>query len=443
MTRASDVAPYFDAWSTYNTWEMSLNQEQRYKKARELEAVTGEDLIDDKTGKIRDINKFISLAMVEVESVTIPGSKKVYTPWVPRVIPADPDNKWGWNSVGSQQLNEGDVVYTEYGPGVVAWAKDKSARIDCYGGRSYTLSRLMMCFPNEKKKAELAAVVKDPVKWYEMSQGPTPLIAPSKKQIKTNLEKPEKPTFNPAPVSGGPVKPPVKPVNEKPTKPVEQEDDLMELEVTPIIINGFPALFIDEDVPDLKKIEGWNKVDPYIAIQFKTWAAIDKFLDQLNDKFFMPQSLLDQLDLEIEALRSGKAVQQTRKLATGQIRELIKDQHKKLGFKTLASGKKEAIIRPYFLTVDRYVRIVFDVDSHDPSVIRFLRGLKGDPRISKIIDKKSAVWFNVFRDISEARRDISNLKAIAQFDQALINQELIEIGKEIKELAAPRRQPNA
>src|SRR5690606_8099849 len=100
-TQKDDMLPYFGAWKTFVQWENGINRLSRRKLAYEIEKAEAEKgnnvTLLDKKGEITDINQFIKYAMYEVRSTKdIPGSKRVFVPWVLNSIPPDP-NKWGWS----------------------------------------------------------------------------------------------------------------------------------------------------------------------------------------------------------------------------------------------------------------------------------------------------------------------------------------------------------
>ena len=109
----NDLAPYFNAWTRFVSWERKINQDNRIRLAKELEAENpGVRLIEN--GKVLDRNLFTKMVMREAKSTTmLPGSKRVFTPWEPGAVPADlHDLKL--TILGADPIERGAYVVTEY-----------------------------------------------------------------------------------------------------------------------------------------------------------------------------------------------------------------------------------------------------------------------------------------------------------------------------------------
>lgn len=415
---------YFGAWNTFIGWENELNDASRMQKARELEQATGEDLIDDKTGKIRDINRFVALAMVNVESTRlIPGSKRVYTPWAPGALPADPDNL-GFQTLGQQPIKPGDVVYTEFGPAIVRSLNTRSSlKVELYGGRIVGVRRLCACIVPPANYHKLTAIVADPAKWRAASFDAFDALPPAGKSTPKNV-KPTPPQLDEDQVDGD--------------EGEDQDDDSEPFDVKTAIVNGMPTLVLQEDeVPEGVQRIGWRRVDPYLSIRFRTWDGATNLINQMDSKVSIPEKTYNALMEEIEELKTGKAMRLTTRIPQGAIRDFFMDQRKKLG-KT-KDGKY--IVKPYFLAIDTDIRLALDIDSHDPKVIQWL--LRRAANVTGVIkaERKPSFWINMFDDVKEARSHIIKLAKVMDFDQRTLNRELDELRDEIRELQMPRRRP--
>jgi hypothetical protein len=353
--------------------------------------------------------------MYEVTSTKdIQGSKRVWVPWVAGAIPADPQN-WGFSVMGNQNVPIGTVVYTQFGPAILEGLLSKGVKVRLYDGRVIGIKKNMIMLVNPSKYPELVKIVKDPAKWREH--------AIDVWGVKGNAKRP------------------VDPVEEEEViDDIEEEDtnDLLDLDIIATIINGWPALLIQDDVPQLKKISDWNRIDPFVTVSFRTWANLDKFLDLLDSKTFIPDDVMNALEDEIEEHKTGKALTLTKQIPQASVRQFFREQHKKNG-KT-RDGK--SIVKPYLIAIEREIKLAFDIDSHDPRVINWVMKAKEKVPGVKAVKKNGAMWVNTFSSTKEAFADLNNLKTLTNVDAKQLREDLIDVKNEIMDLRKARSKPS-
>ena len=419
--KQEDLTSYFGAWNIFINWQNNHNLAERLSKARLLEAQTGEDLIDDKTGKIRDINRFISLAMCEVTSnTTIPGSKRVYVPWAPGAVPADPNNL-GLEVLGSRPVREGDVVMMELGPAIVRSITSTSLKVEIFGGRIVGVRRLATATVPPANYHKLAELVSNPSKWRAHSLDPFDNLPPlTAKGGKTNTTPARNETLVPN---------------------TNDEDGRESVDVRTAILNGMPALIImdETDSDDAIRALGWQEVDEYLSISFRTWGALQTLLEELDSlsSVSIPDKTYNALLDEIDELKSGRAMTLTKRVDPNAVRQFFIDQRRKLG--RTDSGKY--IVKPYIIAVEREIRLAFDVDSHDTKIIRWLK--TNAPKISGVLKVRTTKPFmaKIFNNAAEARKHLTDLSKVIDFDSGGLNEEITEMNAEIQELQAKRSRP--
>jgi len=415
-SRDYDLEPYFQAWKTYVNWEKDLNKQAKRRMAEKLEQENDVDLLDDK-GNITDINKFIQLAMYGVESTyKIPGSKRVYVPFIRNALPADPNN-YGFSVLGNNDIPVGTVIYTEFGPAVVKASMKKAVKVQLYNGRTVSLKKGTVHVAAPSKYKEFAKVVKDPVKWRNESFDPHGVKGLAKVE-KTKIKDEEE-------------------VIEALEDNLESED-MDEVEIFAGMLNSWPALIIDEDINELKNLEGWNRIDPFTSITFRSWAAAEKLIELLDSKMHISDKVYDALMEEMEEIREGKAMRLTKQINPQKFRNFFLDQKKRLG--RTKNGK--VIVNPYWIVNDEKVLLAFDTNSHDPNFISWLnRNRAKFPGVVKIT-KNDAMWINIFKSVREAMQDLKNLTKIRSIDVEQIKRDLVDVKDEILKLKRPRSRPN-
>lgn len=418
-SKSADLRSYFGGWQQYVQFEALMNKTKRSELAKTIEASTGEKLLDA-DGKVQDVQKFLKFAMTDVEAAApIPGSKSVYVPWIIGGLPADPDNL-GYEILGSQPVHEGDVVLTEFGPGIVRRVSPRTVKVETYGGKLTGFRRTMVCVVPDVNKHKLEAIVKDGKKWQAAAKDPfgkvgTTALRGAMSPVRDNEPEPPKTTK----------------AKKEPPKPT--------VDVNTVILNGMPALVImnedNEELDGLNRI-GWKRVDPYISISFRTWAALSNFLDQLETKAYIPPKVLTALEGEIEEFKHGSATKLLRQITPSKVRQFFEMQNKKF-------GKKDGqyVVIPYLVAIDNEVRIAFDRDSHDPKVIQWL-----NTKVRKFVGVRNVkttngIYIKTFKDIAEARKHMSQLVGAITFDEADLSRELGLLRDEIKELMAARKRP--
>lgn len=420
-SKRDDLQGYFGSWKTFINWENSLNKSAKARIAQRLEQEFEEDLVDE-DGNIRDINKFIKLAMYEVTSeTTIKGSRKVWVPFYANAIPADPNN-WGFEAVGTQDLAPGTVVYSSWGPAIVVSTTLRSAKIQIYDGRTIGVKRNTLFTVNPSKYKEFSSIVKSSSKWKSEAMDINGVR--SAKSIKKVQE-----------IDDDEVE-----LNDEDLEnddEDEDEDDLIDIDPIAAIINGWPAILIMDDIPELKKIKGWNRVDPFISVGFRSWKVAEKFLELFESKVHIDDAVYDALHDEMEEIKDGTALQLGRQINMKSFRDFFMDQKKRLG----KTKKGKMIAKPYWIANETEIRLAFDIDSHDPKIISWLMRQKGVSGI-KNVRKNEAMWINTFKTLNEAYNDLDNLNSIANVDKAAIRQDMRELREVLQTLRKARRRPD-
>lgn len=412
----AEVQEYLGRWDTFTDWENNINRAAKYRLAAQLEAQFDVDLIQE--GKITDINQFIKLAMSEVTSTyNIQGSQRVWVPWVPNALPPDP-NHWGFSVLGQRNIPVGTVVYTMFGPGIVTNILGKSVKVKIYDGRVIGMQKSTVMLVADNRYKDLQAIVKDPAKWQAEALD----IGGVKGAKRDTTKLPDKEEV-------------IETLDEEVIE--DENEEKVEIEVIASIINGWPALMVLDDIPQLKGISDWKRIDPFLSIHFRTWQALDSFIDLLDSKTYIPQDVLDALDDEIEELKTGKAMVLGKQINPKSVRQFFLDQHKKLGKK----GDK-IVCKPYFIAVEREVKLAFDIDSHEPRLISWLLRSKEKIPGIKSIRKNNAIWINTFTTPKEAYDDLDSLNNIANVDKQAIREDLVSIRDEIRDLRKARSKPS-
>lgn len=416
-TRASDLEPYFDSWKTFVNWQNDLNFTAKRRLAEKLESENNVDLID-KSGNIIDINKFIQLAMFDVKSTfKIPGSKRVYVPYIANSLPPDPDN-YEFSVIGKKAIPVGTVVHTEFGPGIVKTDLKKALKVTLYNGAVIGLKKSVVFLPAKSRYKDFSSIVKNPTKWRNESYSPHGTVGTAKilKEAKVKADEEEE-------------------IIDDMTPMVEEEKE--ELIVYAAILNSWPALIIDEDLPELRNLKGWNRIDPFVSLEFRNWPAAENFLEIIDQKTYVSDKDHEKLMAEIEKVRDGKAMLLTKRIDRKDFRNFFIDQRRKLG-KT-KSGK--VITRPYLITTEDKVKIAFDISSHEPAFISWLNRNRSKFKGLMKLTRNDAMWINTFESVREAMEDLQNLSKLGNIDLAQIKQDLVDVKNQIAKLRKPRTRP--
>jgi len=414
-TPKEDMIPYWGSWKTFTEWEAQLNTAAKFRMARDLEARTGEDLIDT-NGKIRDINQFIRLAMYQVKSTKdIPGSRRVFMPLIQNALPPDPDN-WGFKVMGQQDVPVGTVVYTEFGPGIMVAVTKRGARVQLHDGSKIGFKKGDILLVNPKRYKEFAEIVKNPTRWRAESFSP---FGKGK-------------TAKPAPVAD----------EEEVIESLDEEEIIddennEEIDVITGIINGWPSLLIMQDLPALKRIKGWNRIDPFVSVGFRNWSIAEKFLDAIDGKMAIPDKVYEALQEEMKQIREGKAMHLGTQINMSSFRDFFRTQHKKLG----RDKNQRIVLHPYWMATERDIKLAFDINSHDPKFVSWLIR-QGTQQPALKVKRNDAFWLNTFTSVREAINDIENLRQLGTIDEAGIKEDLADVKKAIQLLRRPRSRPS-
>ncbi len=417
--RSEEIDPYLGCWSTYNDWETDLNLTAKRRIGERLERETDIDLLDER-GNIRDINLFIKTAMYEVEEAPdMPGSRKAWVPYVSGTIPPDPTN-WGFSNMGQQDVPIGTVVWTEFGPGIIESKGKKTSKVRIYDGRKIGMPNGVISLVAPERYKEFAAVVKDPQLWKSMSLDIFGIRNTKPLAVNEDVEED------------------VETLTDDDLNELEEEEgeEPVEADIIASIINGWPALLVMDDIPELGRIKGWNRVDPFISLSFHNWERAERFLEMLDDKAYVSPSVMTALREEMRSLKAGKSMTLNQQIDLKAFRNFFADQRKVLG----KSKAGKHIVQPYWIAVESDIKLAFDIDSHNSSVISWLLKLQGKPSVREI-KRNNAIWLNTFTSVREAGEDLAAVAEVLSFDRREVINSLKEIKDEIAALKRPRTRP--
>lgn len=444
----NDLAPYFNAWSKFIKWERELNQKARVKVAEKVEAETGLRLVDDK-GRVTDRALFLKSVMKEARSTKqLPGSKKVFVPWEKGATPADMHDM-ALTILGTDEIERGAYVLTEYGPGIVHNVGDTQLVVELYGRRMRKLYRDRIAIPNGSGANKLNAIIRNPSAWAAETYndvtaaftllGKDESLAPKggKMPISVPTPKATTPSLN-APVPAQPIsiKALKKPIVETPEEEQEATEAFEDIHV--FLLNGMPALVL-QDAPSGVENLGWVPLPNYMAISFDTWATADKFIDLLIAKFAITQSKLDTVMEELEEFKQGKQMRLTKRVTDSQARNFFTSTHRKLS----PSNDGRERVDPYWIAIENRVYLAFSKASHNPKVFNWLRAVKTkQPRMVKELkDVTSNLHVNIFNTLAEAIADLTELGKAFDIPEATVRRELREMKDQVDELRARKAKP--
>lgn len=419
--KMTDAVGYFAGWNRLQDYENTQMQAKRRQVAERLESIHGVKLLDD-NGRVKDVKEFLKLALVPVEDVgDMPGSRRVHTPWIDNAQPPDPHNL-GLVLVQDQiEVQPGDVVMTEFGPGeVVGTRNDKQGNLSslrvktAVGVGNFSVQQVAATDLPEGKK-QLRRMFQNLGKYAVIPRG-----------VKTDPS-----VVKQAPASVAPTE-----IKRAPTlvvKPQETEEDVHddadnpdELNLKVGVINGLPALYTKDEAKWLRNVSSeWVWVDPFVAVDFSSWRGANDFLADLVDAFFMDQTTYDRLLRGADDMKRGRSLRADRLPNPSIMKNFFLDTHKKL-------GKVEglAVAKPYWISQGHGVRLVFSEKSHDPAVRQWLA--KTGKSISGVrkVSRSNGLWINFFRSAKEAARDAKLVvdyaaKKNIPVDRKRINEELV------------------
>lgn len=428
-TQAEDVQPYLNKWRIFNNWVADQVQKAKVREAENLEREHNVDLIKD--GKIIDIKAFLKLAMRPVTSKTnLPGSKRVYTPWELGATPADV-YKLDLVVLGGQKVEIGTPVMTEFGAAVIVKAEgERTVKVELFGGKTVGLRRLSVAIPSTDQGARrLKNIINNKAEWKKT------YTSPRISSTATATDVGERTAGNVPPKSGQIKTPALTPK----ARPEPQVDEDADIEVFTQIINGWPFLGVaaEEAPPAMLKLDGWTKIDPYVAVTFASWAQADKFLDILVDKFFLSQPKFDKLVAELETLRTGRAMRLTQRVKPTEVRSFFLAQHKMKGKAT--NGR--FIIDPYFIAFDDTVYLAFDRKTHAPAVLNWLnRAVAQVSGMKKARPNEGFVVYG-FKTMAEASEGLRAAAKYLSIDEQEMRDEINELKEDLKQFSTKATTP--
>lgn len=443
-TDHNDLAPYFNAWAKFVTWEREINQETRSKIAEELEAQNPGLKLVDAAGRVLDRNMFTKLVMREAKSTkTLPGSKRVYTPWEKGAVPADMHDL-SLSILGDDKIEVGAYVITEFGPGIVHNVGENQLIVELYGLRKVKLYRDRIAIPNGEGEKKLTALIMNQSAWQAetFTQAtnllskidPDASLAPKGKKIRTAtapVPEPSIPEAAPAPKPKVTLKPNIRDLIKKKEEKPEIE------EVYTYLINGMPALAI-LDAPSGVENIGWVPVSPFTALGFKNWTVAENFLKSMTKKFAITKSKFATLQEEMDEFKSGTTMKLARRVTDAQARNFFLSNHHKLA---QASDGRDRV-DPYWIAIDGNVYLAFSKESHNAKVFTWIRSMVA--KNAGLIKKPKEVpemHINIFRTLSEAAQDLRKLGEAFQIPEANIRQELRELKEDVEKMRGKMIRP--
>lgn len=428
-TQPKDVNPYLDKWSTFNSWVARRVMSAKYRVAERLERIHDVDLIDQKTGKIKDITMFMRLVMRPVISThDLKGSRREYVPWEMGAIPPDLYGLGEIAILGGQKINIGTPVVTEFGAALVAkTTSERSITVTLASGKNVTLRRLAVGVPTSITGIKkLTAIVSNKATWKATYASPRVRPTALPNAIGNSIRKPQiavDPDLDDTKAPGVDVK------GEKP-----------KAEIFTAIINGWPFLAIEESetVPALYRQPGWKAITPYVAYTFASWAQAEKFLDIVVKRYSMKQSKFDALLAELEVLRKGRAMKLQQRVKDTEVRSFFMAQHKKLG---VAKDGRE-IVDPYWVAIGDKVYLAFDISAHTQGLISWLnRALSKVTGMKKANTSKTGYAVFSFSKMSEAVTAIKMAAKVLDFDAEELQEELNELREDVKQFNRVKTLP--
>lgn len=433
-TEQSDVYPYIDQWKMFNDWTVNLNKISRKEMAYKIEQENPGVTLLDNNGNVIDRNLFTKLAMREaVKAKDLPGSKKAFTVWERNAIPPDVHDM-GLKVVGTDKLEVGEQVMTEFGPGIVKTVMKSRCVVEVYGQKKFTAFRASITRPtNAKGKKKLDAILRDPSMWRAESAHAS-VILKNLADVKTAD------SLSLIKTKAGDKKIKSKDEDEDDLDIIEDEDDDLDApEITEIftyLLNGMPTLVVREDVPRLADM-GWHEVEDFISIGFRSWALADKFIELLTKRYYVNPKNLKELNDDMDAIRDGKAMKLVTKVKPNEIRQFLLDDHRKLP--KAKDTRHQA--KPYVVSFDNEVKLAFSVSAHSPVVINWVKRMSTkNPGMKKFVLNES-FYAKVFSNIPEAAKAIKQLGKVFNLPESELRRELRELKEDIKKLRTRRDKP--
>lgn len=431
----NSIAPYMSAWKDFGAWEQNLNRVSRIELARELELANPDLKLVDESGKVIDRALFVRSAMREAKSTkTIPGSRRAYTPWEPGSTPADP-YKMGLRVLGTDEINVGDYVMTEYGPAIVQRVNARKLIIETYGMKKVTVFRSSVSVPSKDGKAKLEELIKNPAMWRAESDHAKDFLARFDAIDPSASMAPVKATTS---KTKAVQKPQVKDdVPRLPNADLDEKMELDELDVHTFLINTIPHLLVTEDVPALGD-RGWHRIAPFLSITFNSWKVCEQFIDKLADRYYIEPQHLESLMEEIELLRAGRALTLNKAIPAKKLRQFQLDDHRKM---KAYRGTQQ--VRPYFIAFDRGIRLVFSRQAHETAVLTYVKRMaaKNAGKIKTPVENPG-FWAFPFSSFRDAMVEVRALGKRFDMSEEHVKGQLQELKEDLKELRQAAQRPD-
>jgi SNF2-related domain len=399
---------YLDGWGSLTTYLDAENRESRRNKAIEVQKDHPDKKIIDDEGNIINMREFVGFAMKEIKSTSIIGSPKTvrWVPWLPFAKPPTV-NGIELELVGDNSIAIGDNVYCEFGVAKVSGVTNASIKVETSFGK-YLLNRNAVAVPTLiAGEAALAAMVGQGSYWE---------IKPARSD--GILTKIGAPTPYAAPVA----KPKEAPVDEP------SIDDSHALEIKAAVINGLPALVIQDVSNDLPRQLGsdkWKKVTPFYSIGFANAKSAEVFVEKIWDKFALTSATYNELWDVLDNWKSGNAMRMTALPKAGSFRNFFLAQKRKM---KKYEPTDQFYAHPFWTIFSDQIRLLFDQDTHDPEVINWLKTRATKVAGVKKIAYNKGFWVCFFETVEEAKADVAELikvgKGIVSVDVDMLHAEL-------------------
>ena len=224
---------------------------------------------------------------------------------------------------------------------------------------------------------------------------------------------------------------------------LEEDDDdttdeefAEEFEITAWLVNGYPALVIEEG-PDSLDDLGWTHMAPFTSIGFRSWKIATKFLDLASKKFRMSVDVKETLDSEKEMFQTGRGMKLEVRPPRNKIRDFFLDDHRKLRPK---GGDDQ--IKPYWFAFGRSVKLAFSMQAHSPAVFRYIRRIAGKNAGNMNVTVNDGFYIKFFSSPRAAMQEIRALGKEYEVDVDTLKEEIVELQDELRALKGPRQTPS-
>ena len=449
--RKEDAEPFFVARDALDEFENAQSRQRRLQMAVAIERATGKSIIDHATGILKGpeaIKTFLQHVMFKLpEGHMMPGSKRVYAPWIPRMQVPDPQ-KLGLNlplteDEALSRLKEGQPVMTEYGPGIVSKITKNKVKVKT-GIGELNVDPMLIALAAESGAAELAKMAKNMKAHVLTPPGkmPSKMIRPDAEDAEI-IEEPtqEKPKRGRKIVGETPKTPVVSPEAE-----AEQEEGV---KIDAGVIDGMPAFIIADpevtfvdDIPSTK----WHKVGDFVNLSFTTPQALGEFVEAILDE----DNPVLRTDKARAAVLRGQALVYLKRKSLRATKAPASPAVTKLWNEILKNPKPKAKGDepnhfPHLMSIGLEVRMVYMLRTLLPAVkteiIRLARESGGKVRVES--QKNPGFRMALFPTVAAMSKAVQTLKTYAAHSDIVLNDAaLAESVKLAKDLYTKMTDPS-